>query len=348
MSLYTFIFSEKKQHRLIRHFTFWAGFCLLEFSSALYPDRPADLSTLDLYKIPLLSVICFTPLYIFSVYSFIYILLPRFLQRRRYGAFIGSAFIVAFCTFFAGIFLSILFFKVTGISSFLTGTNKSLAPFRTALYQGVILAFLSTGGMVTIIKLAKDWYLQQEENTKLTILKNEKEIKLLKANLQPVFLFQSLNILYKKITNDEPDAPAMVLELSELLSGILYDNDKELIPLKQELEMVHRLIHIKQLDTQTNAIKISVRGNDDKKYISPFVMFSYLQTVLNGTEIQKDVNHIVEIILEINERLSFQLMGSAEMSTEFILYNEQEIAKNFKNSIIEKYSSERISNVDII
>jgi len=176
---------------------------------------------------------------------------------------------------------------------------------------------------------------QQKENMKLARLKSEKEIKLLKANLQPVFVFQSLNTLHKKIIHYEPDAPAMVLELSELLSRILYDSDDEFIPLKQEFEMVYRLIHIKQFDKRTNpTIKISIHGDDDKKYISPLVMFSYLQTVLNEAQPTKHKNRILDIILNINEKLSFHLNGYPEFSSEFALYNEREIDKNFKNSII--------------
>jgi len=127
VTAYDFIFSEKRKHRLVRHLTFWSGFCLLKFCSAVYPDSPAGLLTLNLYKVPLLSLICFIPLYIFSVYSFIYILLPRYLQRRRYGAFIVSALILAVCNFIFGIFLSLLFLKITGMDLYLMGTLKSLA-----------------------------------------------------------------------------------------------------------------------------------------------------------------------------------------------------------------------------
>lgn len=103
-------------------------------------------------------------------------------------------------------------------------------------------------------------------------------------------------------------------------TNILYDSDTELIPLKQELRVLQLLVNIKKFDTQTNlSAKISVYGDEEKKYISPLLIFSYLQTVLNDAE--KDKNNMLDIILKIeDERLVCELYGYAEMVTEFNLF----------------------------
>jgi hypothetical protein len=320
MTLQTFISSYKAKHRLVRHASFWAVLCLLKFYSDLYGDSFTDVFASETLKQSLSSLICFLPLYVFAAYCFITLLVPKYLQKRRYTAFIFGGFIVALCNFIAGIFLSLLHFK--NLDWHMTGTDISLAPIRTSIYQGVILAFITTGGMVTAIKLTKSWYLQQIENTKLARLKSEKEIKLFKAHLHPAFLSQSLNILRKKISCCDDDAPEMLLQLSELLSHLLYDADMELIPLSLELKMAKLFVDIKKFNKQRNLqATISVHGDETKKYISPLALFSYLQTTLNDAERDIDKNNELVIVLTIeNEKLLCGLRGFKPV-TEFPIFN---------------------------
>ncbi|HWI91417.1 MAG TPA: histidine kinase [Flavisolibacter sp.] len=320
MTLQTFIFSYKPQHRLARHASFWAVLCLLKLYSDLYGDSFSDVFAPGSFKQSFSSLICFLPLYVFVAYSFICILVPRYLQKRRYAAFILAAFVVVLCNFIAGIFLSLLHFKI--LDWHMTGTDISLAPIRTSIYQGVILAFMTTGGLVTAIKITKSWYLQQIENTKLARLKSEKEIKLFKAHIQPGFLCQSLYILRNKISCCEDDAPEMLLQLSELLSHLLYDADTELIPLSLELKMVKLFVDIKKFNKQRNLQPtISAHDDETKKYISPLVLFSYLQTALNNAE--KDINKNNELVIVLtieNEKLLCGLQGFKPV-VEFPIFN---------------------------
>jgi hypothetical protein len=321
MTAQAFILSNKPKHRLARHAGFWAVFCLLSLYSDLYGDSFSDVFTTASLKQSLSALICFIPLYVFSAYCFIGLLVPRYLLKKRYGRFVIGALMVALCNFMAGIFLSMLHFKI--LEWHFTGSDTTLAPIRTSIYEGIILAFIATGGMVTAIKLIKSWYLQQIENTKLTRLKTDKEIKLIKAQIQPAFLHQSLNILRKKIRNGEDDAPQMLLQLSELLSHLLYDADTEFISLGQELKMAKLLIDIKEFDRQRPlSATMTIQGDDAKKYISPLLLFSYLQTVLNDAERSKDNHNKLSIVLTIEDRRLFcELYGYTKADTEFKMFH---------------------------
>ena len=319
MTTHQFIFSNKPKHRFARHATFWGLLCLLKFYSDLYGDSFNDVFTPGSLKQSLSSLCCFIPLYVFSAYSFICVLVPRYLQKRRYAAFVIAALVVAMWNFTGGIFLSMLHFK--NLDWVMTGTSKTLAPLRTSIYQGIILAFFTTGGIVTAIKLTKSWYLQQLENTKLAKLKSDKEIKLLKAHIHPAFLSQSLNVLRKKIIGCEGDAPEMLLQLSEFLSHLLYDSDTELISLKQELKMSELLVDIKRFDKQSNfSATISIHGNEENKYISPLLLFYFLQTILN--EAEKNNGSELDIVLTIeDDTLLCQFHGYTETTSEFTIVN---------------------------
>lgn len=306
--------------------------CLLKFYSDVYPNSFADLLNPGIYKQSFSSLGCFIPLHVFSVYSFIYILLPNYLQRKRYEAFIIASSIVALCIFAMGIFLSMLHFKILGWQ--FTGADKLLATFRTSIYQGILLAFFSTGTTALAIKLVKNWYLQLLENTKLVKLKIEKEIQMLKAHIRPAFLFRSLNILHKKIMSGENDAPRMVLQLSELLSHLLYDENNELISIEKELENLYLLIDVEKMNRQSSlVIKISMEGNCTGKYIYPLVMFSYLHGVLAGAEMNKDQCDVLNIVITIEDQtLFFKTYGYLELATEFALYDNPSVAGIFENA----------------
>lgn len=338
MTLQTFIFSNKTKHRLARHAGFWTVLCVLKFYSDLYGDSFSDVFTPDSLKQSLSSLSCFLPLYFFSAYSFTCILLPKYLQKKRYAAFVIAALIVAFCNFTAGIFLSMLHFQI--LDWHFTSTDIFLAPIRTSIYQGVMLAFITTGGVVTAIKLTKCWYLKQIENTRLARLKSENEIKLLKAHIRPAFISQYLNILQKKIRCREDDATEMLLQLSELLSHLLYDSETELIPLRLELKMAALLIDIEKFDKQSNpSATISIYGDAEKKYISPLLLFSHLQTVLNDLEKSRDDHCTVDIVLVIEENtLSCALHGYTEAVTRFTVFKSSVKSQTAESTMLQLYA----------
>lgn len=267
-----------------------------------------------------MSVVCFIPLHVFAVYSLIYVLIPRYLQQKKYNSFIVAAGVVALINFIAGKALSLLYFKWIGVT--LPENVRELAPFRTSLYQGIVLALLFTGGIATGLKLAKNWYLQQMENMKIVRSKTRNEIKLLKAHMQPAFLFQSLNTLYEKIIFEDPDAPVMILKLADLLSHLLYDSDSDLISLEQELEISKLLISIVNLEKGRNgSVRILTFGDDFKKYISPLVLFSYLQTVVRKAAPPAGTGNMLDVVIEItDESLFCQLNGDVETRTKFRIY----------------------------
>src|SRR5215831_17936361 len=171
-------------------------FCVSRIYLNYYPGKPADILELSTYDFALAYMIGHLPVYLVSVYVFIYFFVPRYLQKKKYLHFIAGGFIMGLFNFIACVLIDSLIFKITDTP--LEGKESFYAPLRSGFYQGVVLV-LSMSAIASGIKLTKSWYLQQIENIKLAKLKNEKEIKLLKAQIQPVFLFESLKTLREKI-----------------------------------------------------------------------------------------------------------------------------------------------------
>jgi sensor histidine kinase YesM len=111
---------------------------------------------------------------------------------------------------------------------------------------GMIQYFLVAGIFYTIIYY-RNLKQQEIEQAELKILTRDAELKALKLQMNPHFLFNSLNSINALITKDPASARKMIAQLSELLRMSLESHDKLLISLKQELELVHTYLAIEQM-----------------------------------------------------------------------------------------------------
>jgi len=111
---------------------------------------------------------------------------------------------------------------------------------------GISIYFLITGIFYTIIYYRN--YKQKElEEAELKILTRDAELKALKLQMNPHFLFNSLNSINALITRNPNLARKMISQLSELLRMSLESHEKLLIPLREELALVHTYLSIEQI-----------------------------------------------------------------------------------------------------
>jgi len=101
---------------------------------------------------------------------------------------------------------------------------------------------------------------------------------LLKAQVHPHFLFNTLNNIYSFSLENSPKTPALILKLSSLLSYMLYDCKTEEVLLEKELEIMKNYIDLEK-ERYGNKIEISwsVEGDIKDKYIAPLLMLPFLE-----------------------------------------------------------------------
>jgi two-component system LytT family sensor kinase len=111
---------------------------------------------------------------------------------------------------------------------------------------GMIQCFFVAGIFYTII-YHRDLKQKEIEQAELKILTRDAELKALKLQMNPHFLFNSLNSINALVTKNPALARKMISQLSELLRMSLESHDKLLIPLKEELDLVHTYLSIEQM-----------------------------------------------------------------------------------------------------
>jgi two-component system LytT family sensor kinase len=290
-----FIFSDKTSHRVARHLLFWLVFVLI-FSIQSFGDPLAGFITKDSVVHVLETDMCFLPFCILSVYIFSNLLFPVFLKKKKYAAFITGFLLVVAVGVWIDYYATNLYFQLASVNT-LTFGQKVMVD-----YNFVWSAILGAG-VVLGIKLAKNWYQQQNENLLLAKQKANTELKLLKARIHPDFLFKTLDGIYKKINSGSSKSPLMILKLSEMLSYLLYESDQELIALQNELTAVNDFISISKLIMTDNPVGIKIIGNTDNKFIVPLLLVTLVQNTFSVIFIDEKERLKTAVAISVEDNL---------------------------------------------
>jgi sensor histidine kinase YesM len=221
-----FIFDSGTRYRLARHITLWVLYAIYFTLQSYYPSGIRNIVSIHFVKSAFLSTCLFLPFCIFSTYTFLYYLHPRFLLKKRFFLFTINFMTLMLMGTIINYFASMVFLTYARNFTYtINGVASSIPEFFLGFHNVVIAIIIST--LVLGIKLAKDAYIQQEANLELARQKARTELQLLKTRIDPQFLFGSLDIIQAKIDSHSPDSPAAILELSEILSNILYENGED-------------------------------------------------------------------------------------------------------------------------
>lgn len=106
---------------------------------------------------------------------------------------------------------------------------------------------ITIGGVAAAIKLMKHWYIHQQKNLQLEKESIKTQLELLKAQIHPHFLFNTLNNIYAHTQNTSPVASGLLISLSDLLRYIIYDGNAAMVPLQKELTMINDYIRLEKM-----------------------------------------------------------------------------------------------------
>ncbi|MEO8416222.1 MAG: histidine kinase [Ginsengibacter sp.] len=276
MTGYEFIFSDKPSIRLGRHLSFWIAFGVHFFIQGLLVPGVNEALTPRTSSESLINISYFLPVYIISVYIFIEIVIPRLLFKAKFLFFAVATIGLLLFNFFA-CYLSGLLYEHIELKmpySAITFADNKYHAIVNGLFISVIILFI-TGG----IKVAKKWFQKQRENEALAKQKIDSELQLLKIQINPRFLFNSLHTVKDHIINQSSRSPQLILQVSDLLSYILYESDQQYVPLEKELEMITDYIGLEENSVGgTMAMKVVISGDVTDKYITPLILLSIVET----------------------------------------------------------------------
>ena len=274
---YDFIFSKKRPWRILRHFIFWVVFLIYFYYVNLIPSKPEDLVNSKTYLAAFQLMIYF-PVSVISVYVAIYFLLPRYILIEKYLKLFLIVAVLTMIYFLLALLITMLLARLTTNIPFqkLPVAFKWFQPVR----YGIGLP-LTSSVLASIIKLFKTWDIEQKENEALQRQKINTEMQLLKTQFQPHFLYDSLQHLYNLIGKHSPQSPETILKLSDLLSYILYENEKERVLLVKEWEIVKTYLSLKKASYANRLlVQLNLKNEIEDILIAPLLLLSMVENCL--------------------------------------------------------------------
>jgi len=160
--------------------------------------------------------------------------------------------------------------------------------------------------------------MNKEKITKIEIeqLKREKaetELKFLKMQINPHFLFNALNNIYTMAYIGDKSAPEKIATLSNMLRYVLYDCESDYIPINKEIEYIEDYIEFQQLKTE-NEQNITFHYNKEHEnyMIAPMLLIPFIENAFKYSKVEKDPSGYVSIFLSMSdEGLSFIVKNSS-------------------------------------
>ena len=249
-----------------------------------------------------LNALFYLPGHLIMVYTLLYFLVPKYLLQRKFlPFFIGFIIAVSICTIYTIIAqLSVNNDPTVGGAKITVGRN--------------ILPFIHVGAIATSIKLLKHWYFQKRKTIEAEQQKTVAELKLLKAQLHPHFLFNTLNNLYSHTLEASPKSPEIVMKLSGLLRFMIYESNTPKIPLIKEIELLQNYISLEQLRYgERLEISISISGAIEEYQIAPLLLLPFLENAFkHGTSKQIDQCWISFSLTIEHDTMYFKLVNSID------------------------------------
>ena len=146
-------------------------------------------------------------------------------------------------------------------------------------------------------------------------LKEEKlgtELKLLKAQINPHFIFNALNNIYSLTYSRSEKAPESVLKLSEMLRYVFYDCSKDTVKLKDEIGYIENFISFQQMKSAHHQTITFDYSNAYPNYsISPMLFIPFIENAFKYSKIEEFPEAFVEIYLSTNnEKVYFQIKNT--------------------------------------
>jgi sensor histidine kinase YesM len=252
------------------------------------------------------------PVAILVTYLFNYLLVPKYLWAKRYTRF----FFVSFMTLLFACWISflIVFFALI----YILETEASLEPAVLHPELQVITLNFIVFFAIAVKQLKRAFFMQQEKNelekcrlnTELKL--KEAELKLLKAQIHPHFLFNTLNNLYGLSLEKSVEAPELVLRLSDILDYILYRCNEPRVKLDDEIENLRNYIEIEKV-RYSKKLKLDIEFPIDtgNLKIAPLIILPFVENAFkHGVSNFPGVARVSAKITLAENKLVFKIENS--------------------------------------
>lgn len=263
MRMYNFIFSDKIAIRILRHVIFWMSWYIYQVMLFLYNNNNIQNTFWQTLKVRCLKLLVVLPIGISQCYIIVYWLIPVFLLQKKYLVFICGIILSSVAVIF---FVDLVTYKRFDFLSIWVG----------------IASYISRAGPVMcsvfiMIKMLKTWYFKEKEKDTLIKENANAELQLLKAQVHPHFLFNTLNNIYFFILTNTKKAQGLVKKLEKILHYMITECEQPVVPLSSEINMINDYFELEKVRYGDLDIELKITGDYTNKMIAPLFMIPFIE-----------------------------------------------------------------------
>lgn len=171
--------------------------------------------------------------------------------------------------------LEYLFWKYIGYSHM--KPSESLVIEQSWWFNSLRLVIIF-GIYALLIQLAIGWFDTQKLRTALMMEKQAGELALLRSQINPHFLFNTLNNIYSLVYKKSEDAPEAVMKMSSIMRYMLYDATTDNVLLEKEIEYLKSFIELEKLRIRhKDFVELNISGNIEGRTIAPMLLIPFVE-----------------------------------------------------------------------
>lgn len=291
---------------LVRNILFWLGvYIFFTVSNSEFFASYPELFETYLAKV---SIQCL------AANVLLYLLIPRLLMKRKWLAFAVGFFSLMAVVNFLYTSVRMGYLEVEYIENYsdyladhgsLTFWQRSLSP------KAIFLKTPSFYLMPAFVLIAVQFYRRQQKLLKISEQKKVAELQALKNQLNPHFLFNTLNNLYALTLEKDDKAPLVIEKLSDILDHMLYGSNEKFVPLRQEVKLIEDYIVLEKIRFGDRLSLSFTQEIEEHVRIAPLLLLTFIENACKHGVSQELRTATIELELRADaDKIEFEISNS--------------------------------------
>lgn len=279
-------------YRWILHGLFWAFYLVVQ---ALM------LGQLSTAAESIIRITIAFSLHLILAYSNWFVLIPDYFKQQRYGLYF---------TWILGMIIGFTLGRVL-IEEYYLGILPQVKAYPIIRYVLTFFSLVMVWISSSLLKLLEDFIQTTAREAALKTGKLEAELKLLKSQINPHFLFNTLNNVYSLVYLKSDDAAPMLLKLSGILRYMLYECEAPQVPIQKEINYLKDCIELQVLDPKDrHKVQFEVVNHHPETSIEPLLFINFIENSFKHSSLSM-LHGFIRIRLQIEAQ---QVLFSTENS----------------------------------
>lgn len=242
---------------------------------------------------------------VLTFYLCYFLVFPKYLQKKKFLLAVIFGISSALGSAIVGYLIHRSLIDAGAVIDMDEGGKNGSSTYKIVL---TVMTFInSISGLVAlVIRGFITWFEEVKLKEELKQKNHETELALVKAQLDPHFLFNTLNNIDVLIVRDPNEASSYLNKLSDILRFMLYETKADQILLEKEIKYIEKYIELQKIRTSNSSyINFSVTGSTDNISVAPMIFIPFIENAFKHTTNKKTGNAIKVQIMIQNKTIIF-------------------------------------------